>query len=42
MGVEYGHRFSAGEASLGYHHERVDNSGSPALPMDIIYVKGNA
>jgi len=42
MGVEYGHRFSEGEASLGYSNERVDNSGSPALPMDIIYVKGNA
>ncbi|RLL54746.1 TonB-dependent receptor [Mariprofundus sp. EBB-1] len=42
FGADYGHRFSAGEFSLGYNNERVDNSGSPALPMDIIYVKGNA
>ncbi len=42
LGVEYGHRLSGGEASLGYHNERVDDSGTPALPMDIIYVKGNA
>ncbi len=42
LGVDYGHSFSAGEFKLGYSNERVDNSGSPALPMDIIYVKGNA
>jgi len=42
FGADYGHRFSIGELSLGYNNERVDNSGSPALPMDIIYVKGNA
>jgi len=42
LGIEYSHRFSGSEGSLGYHNERVDNAGSPALPMDIIYVKGNA
>jgi len=42
LGADYGHRFSAGEFNLGYSNERVDNSGSPALPMDIIYVKGNS
>ncbi|MDQ7000447.1 MAG: TonB-dependent receptor, partial [Mariprofundus sp.] len=42
LGVEYGHHFSRGEGKLGYSNERVDDSGSPALPMDIIYVKGNA
>ncbi len=42
LGVEYGHRFAHGEGSLGYTNERVDNAGSPALPMDIIYVKGNS
>jgi iron complex outermembrane receptor protein len=42
LGVEYGHHFSQGEASIGYNNERVDDSGTPALPMDIIYVKGNA
>jgi len=41
LGVEYSHLFSGSEGSLGYHNERVDNAGSPALPMDIIYVKGN-
>ncbi len=41
FGVDYGHQFSDGELNLGYGHEKVDNSGSPALPMDIIYVKGN-
>jgi len=41
FGADYGHRSSAGEFTLGYNNERVDNSGSPALPMDIIYVKGN-
>jgi len=42
LGAAYGHRFGAGEFNLGYSNERVDNSGSPALPMDIIYVRGNA
>ncbi|MDQ6952585.1 MAG: TonB-dependent receptor [Mariprofundaceae bacterium] len=42
IGIEYGHLFSQGEGKLGYSNERVDLSGSPALPMDIIYVKGNA
>ncbi|MBL1352614.1 MAG: TonB-dependent receptor [Zetaproteobacteria bacterium] len=42
MGLEYGHLFSQGEGKIAYSNERVDNSGSPALPMDIIYVKGNA
>ncbi|MDQ6995114.1 MAG: TonB-dependent receptor [Mariprofundaceae bacterium] len=42
LGIQYGHRFNRGDFNLGYNHERVDNSGSPALPMDIIYVKGNA
>ena len=42
LGVEYGHRFSDSEGGFGYHNERVDDSGTPALPMDIIYVKGNA
>jgi len=41
LGANYGHRFSTGEFNLGYSNERVDHSGSPALPMDIIYVKGN-
>lgn len=41
LGGDYGHRFDAGEFSLGYGNERVDNSGSPALPMDIIFVKGD-
>jgi len=41
LGVDYGHQFGSGEFNLGYANERVDNSGSPALPMDIIYVKGN-
>jgi len=41
FGADYGHRFDAGEFSLGYSNERVDNAGSPALPMDITYVKGN-
>jgi len=41
FGVDYGHQFSSGELNLGYGHEKVGNSGSPALPMDIIYVKGN-
>lgn len=41
LGLDYGHQFNAGEFNLGYGHEKVDNSGSPALPMDIIYVKGN-
>jgi len=42
LGVDYGHAFNIGEFSLGYSNERIDNSGSPALPMDIIYVKGDA
>jgi len=42
LGADYGHRFDVGDFNLGYNNERVDNSGSPALPMDIIYVKGNA
>ena len=42
FGADYGHQFGSGEFNLGYGHEKVDNSGSPALPMDIIYVKGNA
>lgn len=41
LGVDYGHQFGSGEFNLGYGYEKVDNSGSPALPMDIIYVKGN-
>ncbi|MDQ6972566.1 MAG: TonB-dependent receptor, partial [Mariprofundaceae bacterium] len=41
LGVEYGHHLSDSEVSLSYTNERVDNAGSPALPMDIIYVKGN-
>ena len=41
LGVDFGHQFSGGVFNLGYGHEKVDNSGSPALPMDIIYVKGN-
>ncbi|MDQ6979043.1 MAG: TonB-dependent receptor [Mariprofundaceae bacterium] len=42
FGVDYGHDFNAGEFTLGYGHEKVENSGSPALPMDIISVKGNS
>ncbi len=41
LGADYGHNVNAGEFTLGYGHEKVDNSGSPALPMDIISVKGN-
>jgi len=41
FGADYGHLLGGGELNLGYGHEKVDNSGSPALPMDIIYVKGN-
>ncbi|MDX8397639.1 MAG: TonB-dependent receptor [Mariprofundaceae bacterium] len=41
LGLDYGHRFNLGDFNLSYHNERVDNSGSPALPMDIIYVKGD-
>jgi len=41
FGADYGHLLGHGELNLGYGHEKVDNSGSPALPMDIIYVKGN-
>jgi len=41
LGVEYGHLFNSGDFNLGYGHEKVDRSGSPALPMDIIYVKSN-
>jgi len=41
FGADYGHRFGIGEFSFGYSNERVDNAGSPALPMDIIFVKGN-
>jgi len=41
LGLDYGHQFNRGVFNLGYGHEKVDNSGSPALPMDIIYVKGN-
>ncbi|MDQ6969118.1 MAG: TonB-dependent receptor [Mariprofundus sp.] len=42
LGADYGHRFDGGDFNLGYSNERVDNAGSPALPMDIIYVKSNA
>jgi len=41
FGADYGHLFDSGELSLGYGHERVDHAGSPALPMDIISVKGD-
>lgn len=41
FGADYGHLLDRGEFNLGYGYEKVDNSGTPALPMDIIYVKGN-
>jgi len=41
LGADYGHDFNTGEFTVGYGHEKVDNSGTPALPMDIISVKGN-
>ncbi len=41
FGLDYGHQLSDAVLNLGYGHEEVGNSGSPALPMDIIYVKGS-
>jgi len=41
-GAEYGFQREDQEIMLGYQHMRTNDAGTPALPMDVIYLKGDS
>lgn len=41
-GAEYGFQRDEQELMLGYQHLRTNDAGTPALPMDIIWLKGDS
>lgn len=42
LGAEYGFRTGPHQVALRYQHQRTDDAGTPALPMDVVYLKADS